>query len=128
MEEKEKRRRTIQIRLSDEEYEAIEKKFRNSGMKSKSDFIRSMILQGYIALVDYEKEIELCRKVKGISVNINQIAKRVNATGHLYADDLAELKKGVSEIWQQQKSFQSKITRLGHLDTLPIQTKPMAAD
>jgi len=33
----------MQIRLTEAEYEAIERKFRNSGLKSRSEFIRAMI-------------------------------------------------------------------------------------
>ncbi len=37
--------RYMQIRLTQEEYEAIERKFRNSGLKSRSEFIRAMIFK-----------------------------------------------------------------------------------
>ena len=43
--EKNTRNRYMQIRLTEEEYEAIERKFKNSGMRSRSDFIRAMIFE-----------------------------------------------------------------------------------
>lgn len=48
MKEKIKRDRSIQVRLSEEEYEAFERKFRNSCMKSRSAFFRAMIFEGCI--------------------------------------------------------------------------------
>ena len=45
----------MQIRLTEAEYEAIERKFRNSGLKSRSEFIRAMIFEGYIVHFDEEK-------------------------------------------------------------------------
>ena len=39
--------RYMQIRLTEAEYEAIERKFRNSGLRSRSEFIRAMIFEGY---------------------------------------------------------------------------------
>jgi len=38
----------LQVRLSQEEFDAIERKFKNSGMKSKSDFVRAMIFEGHL--------------------------------------------------------------------------------
>ena len=40
--------------------------------------------------------------------NINQICRRINSTGHFYADDIAELKERQGEIWQLLKSSQSE--------------------
>ena len=48
MSNKTKRTHSIQVRLSDEEYEAFNRKFTASGMKSRSDFFRHMIFKGYI--------------------------------------------------------------------------------
>ena len=38
----------------------------------------------------------------------NQICRRINSTGHFYADDVAELKERQGEIWQLLKSSQSE--------------------
>ena len=43
-----------------------------------------------------------------IGVNINQIAKKANTTGDIYAEDLEELKRMVQEIWRILKSFPLK--------------------
>ena len=43
MSNKTRRTHSIQVRLSDEEYEAFNRKFNASGMKSRSDFFRKMI-------------------------------------------------------------------------------------
>ena len=51
MNEKENKNRRdlyLKIRVSREELDAIDRKFRNSGMKSRSEFVRSMIFEGYI--------------------------------------------------------------------------------
>ncbi len=46
-----KRKHSIQVRLSDDEYEAFNRKFKASGMKSRSDFFCHMIFTGYIVFV-----------------------------------------------------------------------------
>ena len=48
MNESEKRDKWLKIRISEREKEVIDTKFRNSGMKNVSDFIRAMIFVGVI--------------------------------------------------------------------------------
>ena len=45
----------MQIRLTEAEYEAIERKFRNSGLKSRSEFIGTMIFEGYLILINEDE-------------------------------------------------------------------------
>ena len=39
------------------------------------------------------------RELQAVSRNINQIAKRANATGTVYRQDIEDIKKAVDEIW-----------------------------
>ena len=99
MEESKKKNRYMQIRLSQEEYDAIEKKFQNSGMRSRSDFIRAMIFDGIIVYFD-EKELRKTNQlIANIGNNINQIAVRVNSNGRIYDEDFAEIQNGQHEIF-----------------------------
>ena len=104
----------MQIRLTEAEYEAIERKFRNSGLKSRSEFIRAMIFEGYIVHINEDEIKKIFRLVSNIASNINQIATRVNSTGKIYAEDFAEIKEGQEKIWQQLRFFQSKFLSLTH--------------
>ena len=104
----------MQIRLTEAEYEAIERKFRNSGLKSRSEFIRTMIFEGYLILIKEDELKKLNQLIYNVANNINQIAVRVNSTGNVYADDISEIKEGQDKIWQQLKFFQSKFLSLTH--------------
>lgn len=44
--------------------------------------------------------------------NLNQIAKRVNSTGHLYEEDIADLKTRYGELWGAFGSLLSKLEDL----------------
>lgn len=114
MEESEKRNRYMQIRLSQEEYEAIERKFQNSGLKSRSDFIRTLIFKGIIVHISEEELRGIHRLVNNIASNVNQIAVRVNSTNKIYAEDIAEIKEGLQKIWQPLRYFQSQLQKLKH--------------
>ena len=102
----------MQIRLTEAEYEAIERKFRNSGLKSRSEFVRAMIFEGYIVHFDEEKFDKIYRLIASISNNVNQIAVRVNSTNKAYAEDLQNIREGQDKIWQQLNYLQSKLLRL----------------
>lgn len=91
--------------LNNEEQYILDKKFELSSMKSKSAFLRTLILYGYVYDVDYSflqnYNVELGR----ISATLNQIAKRVNTTGNIYEDDIKEVKELMNEVWLTQKSM-----------------------
>ena len=110
--EKEKRSKFIKFRVSEEEYEAIERKFRVSRLSSKSEFIRLMIFEGIIVHFSEKDLNEMQRLLSNISNNINQIAVRANSTGNVYADDLEEIKRNQVKIWQLQKSLLSKVQKV----------------
>ena len=114
MKEKIKRDRSIQVRLSEEEYEAVERKFRNSGMKSRSAFFRAMIFEGYIVNFDESELKQLNSLASNIASNINQIAVRANSGGGIFADDISEIKESVNKLWQPLNYFQSLLLQLKH--------------
>jgi len=118
----------LNLRVNKEEAEWIEQKFQNSGMKSKSDFIRMMIFQGQIIKVSDNFVRDFRRKYTSVSNNINQIALRLNASGNIYAEDIAEIKNGVNVIWQQLKYFQSLLLRVKPSPTLEVLQRPKTED
>lgn len=118
----------LNLRVNKEEAEWIEQKFQKSGMKSKSDFIRMMIFQGQIIKVSDDFVRDFRRKYTSVSNNINQIALRLNASGNICAEDIAEIKNGVNEIWQQLKYFQSLLLRVKPSPTLEVLQRPKTED
>ncbi len=112
MEEKIKRTRSVQVRLTQEEYDFLEQKFRLSGYKSKSEFMRIAFFETLIVKFSTEDMQELLRLVRSISNNINQIAIRVNSTDKVYVEDMNNIKDGVEQIWQQLRYFRLQLQQL----------------
>lgn len=52
-----------------------------------------MLIDGYIILLDIPELKNHAAQLQKIGGNINQIAKRMNKTGGIYADDVAEIKQ-----------------------------------
>ena len=104
------RTRPIIMRLAVTEYEKelIERKMQQLGTKNFGSYARKMLVDGYIIKVDYTQQKKLAAAVSRVASNINQICRRINSTGHFYADDITELKERQGEIWQLLKSSQSE--------------------
>ena len=104
------RTRTNQIGffLSDDEKKILDEKFKLSGMKSKSAFLRKMILCGFVYDVDYSYLRNYNVELGRISSSLNQIAARINSTNHIYQEDIDEVKELMNQVWHIQKSMLSK--------------------
>ena len=102
------RRNELKIFLSDDEQYILEQKVKASGMRSKSSFIRHQILYGYVYDIDYSDLREYNTMLSKISSNLNQITKRMNATGNVYAADVKQVKELMKQVWDTQKVMLSK--------------------
>ena len=76
--------------------------------RSKSAFLRRQILYGFVYDIDYSDLRDYNTTLGRISNNLNQIAKRMNATGNVYAADVKEVKELMKKVWDTQKTMLSK--------------------
>jgi hypothetical protein len=91
----------ITFRLNEEEQQSLAKQVKNTGLSQES-FIRALI-KGYepreLPPLDYHVMI---RELHAIGSNLNQIAARANATGHIdsatYQRDVTWLRRVVLDI------------------------------
>lgn len=58
--------------------------------------------------IDYSDLRDYNATLGKISGNLNQIAKRMNATGNVYKADVEEVKKLMKQVWDTQKSMLAK--------------------
>ena len=102
-----KRTRTnpVQFYLNDDEQYILDAKFKASKMKSKSDFLRKLILFGFVYDVDYSYLRNYNTELGRISKSLNQIAKRISSTNSIYKEDMDEVKELMNEVWRTQKSM-----------------------
>ena len=105
---KRERENRFTLRLNDDELYILAQKTKAANMKDKSSFLRHLILYGYVYDIDYSELREYNAALAKIGNNLNQIAKRINATGNVYATDVTEVKELMNKVWQSQKSMLSK--------------------
>ena len=101
------RKNELKLYLSDDEQYILEQKVKISGMKSKSAFLRRLILYGFVYDIDYSYLRDYNAALGKISSNLNQIAKRMNATGNVYKADVKEVKELMKKVWETQKAMLS---------------------
>ena len=73
------------------------------GIKNMARFLRLMAINGCIINTDYSELKARNYELHKIGVNINQIAKKANETGSIYAEDVKMLQEMMDTIWQLQK-------------------------
>ena len=103
------RKKGLLLYLSEEEMELLEEKCKLAKIKSKSEFIRRLIIDGYIIEVNFSELNRYNFLLSNISNNINQIAHRINETRSIYKSDIDSVTEEVDKLWQQQKSMLSSL-------------------
>ena len=92
-----------EICLNEQELNLIQHKMRQLGTHNFGAYARKMLIDGYIIKVDYTEQKKLAAAVSRVASNIYPICRRINSTGHVYEDDVAELKDRQLEIWELLK-------------------------
>ena len=114
-------RRPIEVKfhVTEEERKHIEKKMSQMGMTCMAAYLRKMALDGYIIHFDMPELRELISLLRRSSNNLNQIAKRVNATNRAFETDIQELLHTQDNLWQAANTIIRKITTVayGMVDT-----------
>jgi hypothetical protein len=100
----------IQVRLSDGEKDYIETKFKASGKKSLSEYIRLQACHGNVFLVDESHFTEIKRDLAGACNNINQVAFQANKTRGVSSEFYAELERNrkiIHDVFKRVESLQN---------------------
>lgn len=100
---KPKEKYTDEVYVTEEEKRLIDEKMKQLPIKQYGAYFRKMAIDGYILVVDRSDTKAYIRELQAVSRNINQIAKRANATGTVYRQDIEDIKKAVDEIWRLQR-------------------------
>ena len=108
------RKRDIFIRfmVDEKERDMIYRRMEQSGITNLRAFLLKMAVDGRVIYVELDSVREMVRLLSNATNNINQIAKRANETGSIYAADLDELRGRYDEIWGQMKIILRKLSEI----------------
>ena len=100
-----KRKMVLRCPVTQEERNLIEDKMKQLDATKIGAYLRKMAIDGYVIYRD-DKEIKnMNKQLQAIGRNINQIARKLNFTGNIYKEDVAELKERLDDIWQLQRTI-----------------------
>lgn len=87
-------------------------KMEQAGIKSMSAYLRKMSLDGYVIKLELPELREMISLLRRTSNNLNQIARRVNSTNRVYAEDMEDMKRQQQELWQCVNEILRKLAAL----------------
>ena len=102
----------LSVRMSDAELDSVRERMKNVGIASLSVYLRKMAMDGYILKMDLPEIKEMIKLLRSSSNNMNQIAKKANAMGTVFEEDLKEIKSMQDDIWKVMNKI---LKRLGQL-------------
>ena len=96
---REKKSYTLNVRFTESEMQDILAKCEQYGYKNKTEYIRDCVRARVDLTPDRNAYAEVNKVMKRIGSNVNQILLLMCRTGHIYDQDIQQIKEGVNEIW-----------------------------
>ena len=95
------RNRPIQVkfRVTPEERAMIDKRMEQAETLNMAAYLRKMAIDGYVVKLDLPELRDMISLLRRTSNNFNQIARRVNSTDRIYAEDIQEMKVMLEQLW-----------------------------
>ena len=90
----------MQFRVTEEELEQIEKRREELGICNRSAYLRKMALNGICINLNSKELSRASQLLWHTSNNMNQYAKKANATGSIYLEDINDMKELYTELIQ----------------------------
>ena len=89
----------LEVRMTRREKELIKARMAEAGITNMSAYMRKMAIDGFVVRLDLSDVKELVRLLRYCSNNLNQYAKKANATDSIYERDILDLKNRLDKIW-----------------------------
>jgi uncharacterized glyoxalase superfamily protein PhnB len=102
----------IHFMVSDEERAMIIKRMAQSGIKNMRSYLLKQAIDGRVIHIELDSVNEMVRLLSNATNNMNQIARRVNETGSIYAADVDDLHGRYDELWAQTKEILRRLSAM----------------
>ena len=106
------RSRQVKFWVSEDEYALLQKKMKAAGGVNQGVYIRKMILDGYIVNLDIPELKEIIRLLSITSNNVNQMARKLNAEGSIYQQDIAEVEAHLEQNYKMLRRLITKLSKI----------------
>ena len=108
------RNRPVQVkfRVTPEERKMIDRRMEQAGITNMAAYLRKMAIDGYVVKLELPELRDFISLLRRTSNNFNQIARRVNSTDRIYADDIVEMKNLFEQIWEADNQILEKLASI----------------
>lgn len=108
------RNRPIQVkfRVTPEERALIDKRMEQIGTMNMAAYLRKMAIDGYVVKLELPELRDMISLLRRTSNNFNQIARRVNSTDRIYAEDIQEMKVMLEQLWKADNKILEKLASI----------------
>jgi hypothetical protein len=98
--------------VTDEEKAKIYANMKQAGIGNLRAYMLKMGIDGFVLQTDLSCMNKLISLLSNATSNLNQIAKRVNETGNLYADDVENLRKNYAAVREETAKIYKTLLNL----------------
>ena len=106
------RKVSLSFLVSEKEHGLIKERMAEAGMKNLRAYLLRMALSGRIIHVELDSVREMVRLLSNATNNLNQIARRVNGTGSIYAADIDDIRGQYDTLWNQTNEILRRLSEL----------------
>ena len=108
------RNRPIQVkfRATLEERQLIDRRMEQVGTMNMAAYLRKMAIDGYVVKLELPELRDMISLLRRTSNNFNQIARRVNSTDRIYAEDIQEMKVMLEQLWEADNKILEKLASI----------------
>ena len=90
----------------------IHMKMMEFGTPFMGAFVRKMVIDGYIVKLDIPELKEIIRLLAPTANNVNQMARKLNAGGSIYKEDLQEINGKLDEVYKLLRKVLMQLAKI----------------
>lgn len=102
----------LNFRVTEQERTLIEERMAELGTTNREAYLRKIAIDGMIVKVEVPELKGILSLMRYTSNNINQIAHRLNAGGHLYPGELARVQARQEKLWTELDKLLAKLNAM----------------
>ena len=107
-----KRNKNITFRVTKEEYEMIHKRMAQTHITNLRAYLLKQAIDGQVIHIEMTSIQECSRLLSSIANNLNQLARKANSGGNVYADDLRDVQQSLDRVFDQQNVITGKMAKM----------------
>jgi hypothetical protein len=79
---------------------------------NKESYYRKMVLDGYVVRLDFSDVRKMVMLLSNATSNLNQISRRLNASGNIFASDIKDIQQNYERLSEQSGEILQKLSKL----------------